>query len=57
MSKSDKKQLKLNVTFRGTEYEESLYNYAVDQGKQEIGGFSGYVKRLIDKDRKEKGCK
>lgn len=50
-----KKQKKLNVTFRGTEYEENLYSYAVEQGEKEVGGISGYIKRLIDKDQKEKG--
>lgn len=52
-----KKQKKLNVTFRETEYEENLYNYAVEQGKSEVGGLSGYVKKLIDKDMKENGSK
>ena len=55
MVKSGKKQKKLNVTFRENDYEENLYNYALEQGKIEVGGMSGYIKRLIDKDMKEKG--
>lgn len=55
MVKSSKKQKKLNVTFRENDYEENLYNYALEQGKIEVGGMSGYIKRLIEKDMKEKG--
>ena len=55
MVKSGRKQKKLNVTFRENAYEERLYTYAVEQGENEVGGMSGYIKRLIDKDMKEKG--
>jgi len=55
MVKSSRKQKKLNVTFRENAYEERLYIYAVAQGENEVGGMSGYIKRLIDKDMKEKG--
>lgn len=55
MVTSGRKQKKLNVTFRENAYEEHLYTYAIEQGKNEVGGMSGYIKRLIDKDMKEKG--
>lgn len=50
------KQNKINVTFRQSQLEQDLYKYAIDQGKKELGGLAGYIKRLImnDKIAKEK---
>lgn len=50
------KQNKINVTFRQNELEQNLYSYTIEQGKRELGGLAGYIKRLImnDKIAKEK---
>lgn len=41
------KQLKISLTFRNTEYELELHDYIIEQGKKEIGGASGFIKRLV----------
>lgn len=46
------KQKKINVTFRQNELEENLYRFAIEQGKQELGGAANYIKRLILEDKK-----
>lgn len=46
------KQRKINVTFRQNELEQELYRFAIEQGKQEIGGMANYIKRLILEDKK-----
>lgn len=48
------KQLKINVTFRGNDLEKELYNYALEQGKKELGGTANYIKRLILQDKADK---
>ena len=47
-----KVQLKINVTFRSSDFETELYNFVIEQGGKEVGGVAGYIKRLLADDMK-----